>query len=132
MSGLRSARWSRQSSGQSNGRPSAWQTGRPNGQPRRQLDVSRRRGLAIIGDLAGLPQPRDIGRGFGVALGVGVALACHVIFKLMLKVPLRAEPSDGRVGAQWLVELGEASRFWPADEALATLGPAAQVVYENN
>ena len=35
-----------------------------------------------------------------------------------------------RVGARWLVELGESSRLWPADEALARLGQAAEVVYE--
>jgi DNA polymerase-3 subunit alpha len=34
------------------------------------------------------------------------------------------------VGARWLVELGEASRFWPADEALVKLGTAAEVIYE--
>jgi DNA polymerase-3 subunit alpha len=49
---------------------------------------------------------------------------------LPVRVAVQAEPQDGRVGARWQVELGEASRFWPADEALAKLGAAAEVIYE--
>jgi DNA polymerase-3 subunit alpha len=49
---------------------------------------------------------------------------------LPVRVAMRAEPEAGGVGARWLVELGEASRFWPADEALARLGSAAEVIYE--
>ncbi|MCE4539316.1 DNA polymerase III subunit alpha [Pelomonas sp. P7] len=49
---------------------------------------------------------------------------------LPVRVALRAEAADGQVGARWLVELGETSRLWPADEALARLGQAAEVVYE--
>jgi DNA polymerase III subunit alpha len=48
---------------------------------------------------------------------------------------VRVEPSSGAgvgadVGAQWLLDLGEASRLWPSDEALARLGSAAEVVFE--
>ncbi|MBI3349209.1 MAG: DNA polymerase III subunit alpha [Burkholderiales bacterium] len=49
---------------------------------------------------------------------------------LPVRVAVRAEPEGGQVGARWLVELGEASRFWPADEAMAKLGTAAEVIYE--
>ncbi|MEO3692398.1 DNA polymerase III subunit alpha [Roseateles paludis] len=54
---------------------------------------------------------------------------------LMLRVPLRAEAGSGpavgaEVGAQWLVDLGEQSRLWPADEALARLGGEAEVVFD--
>ncbi|PZP29346.1 MAG: DNA polymerase III subunit alpha [Roseateles depolymerans] len=49
---------------------------------------------------------------------------------LAVRVAVRAEPEGERLGARWMVDLGEASRFWPADEALAKLGNAAQVVYE--
>ncbi len=38
----------------------------------RKLGVGRRRSLAIIRDLAGVPKPRDIGGGFGVTLRVRV------------------------------------------------------------
>jgi DNA polymerase III subunit alpha len=49
---------------------------------------------------------------------------------LPVRVSVLAEPQGGQVGARWLVELGETSRFWPADEALAKLGAAAEVIYE--
>jgi DNA polymerase-3 subunit alpha len=49
---------------------------------------------------------------------------------LSVRVALRAEPEGERVGARWAVDLGETSRFWPADEALAKLGTAAEVIYE--
>jgi DNA polymerase-3 subunit alpha len=49
---------------------------------------------------------------------------------LPVRVAVKAEPDGGQVGARWLVELGEASRFWPADEAIAKLGTAAEVIYE--
>jgi len=49
---------------------------------------------------------------------------------LPVRVAMKAEPAGGQVGARWLVELGETSRFWPADEALAKLGTAAEVIYE--
>lgn len=49
---------------------------------------------------------------------------------LAVRVAMKAEPTPEQVGARWLVELGEASRFWPADEALARLGHAAEVIYE--
>ncbi len=49
---------------------------------------------------------------------------------LAVRVAVRAEPEGERVGARWMVDLGEASRFWPDDEALAKLGGVAQVVYE--
>ena len=47
-----------------------------------------------------------------------------------MRVALRAEPEGERVGARWAVDLGETSRFWPADEALAKLGTTAEVIYE--
>ena len=49
---------------------------------------------------------------------------------LPVRVAVQADGEAGQVGARWLVELGEASRFWPADEAIAKLGTAAEVIYE--
>ena len=52
---------------------------------------------------------------------------------LTLRVPVRVEPGAAGVGAQWLMDLGEHSRLWPADEALArlaVLGDAAEVVFD--
>ena len=33
-------------------------------------------------------------------------------------------------GAEFKIELGEDSRFWPCDEALARLSPASQIIYD--
>ena len=74
----------------------------------------------LISELVQRFPPRDIQTEEGATRKLG----------LPVRVAMQAPPEGGQVGARWLVELGEASRFWPADEALAKLGTAAEVIYE--
>ncbi len=86
----------------------------------RHLLLGNAGAAGLIHDLVQRFPPRDVETEEGGSRRLG----------LPVRVSMQVEPEGGQVGARWLVELGEASRFWPADEAIAKLGSAAEVIYE--
>ncbi|RZJ07094.1 MAG: DNA polymerase III subunit alpha, partial [Rubrivivax sp.] len=86
----------------------------------RHLLLGNAGAAGLVNDLVQRFPPRDVETEEGGTRRLG----------LPVRVALQSAPESGQVGARWLVELGEASRFWPADEALAKLGTAAEVIYE--